>query len=165
MLSITTGQLEGWLAQLLWPFIRVGSCFMVAPAFGALFVPARIRIVLAGAVAMIIAPKVGGAVMSDGKLMKADGQLAGTPSVTVDAIALPLSEEGCAALLKEAAAVQFVMDAFGHLKAIGASDAARPLLDKAGVEPDDGVVGLDKGFIEAAAKRYWDREPKVRTLA
>jgi flagellar biosynthetic protein FliR len=56
MLSITTGQLEGWLAQLLWPFIRVGSCFMVAPAFGALFVPARIRIVLAGAVAMIIAP-------------------------------------------------------------------------------------------------------------
>jgi flagellar biosynthesis protein FliR len=56
MLSITTGQLEGWLAQLLWPFIRIGACFMVAPAFGALFVPARIRIVLAGAVAMIIAP-------------------------------------------------------------------------------------------------------------
>src|SRR3954464_14770757 len=56
MLSITTGQLEGWLPQFWWPFIRVGSCFMVAPAFGALFVPARIRIVLAGAVAMIIAP-------------------------------------------------------------------------------------------------------------
>jgi flagellar biosynthesis protein FliR len=56
MLSLTTGQLEGWLAQLLWPFIRVGSCFMVAPAFGAQFIPARIRIVLAGAVAIIIAP-------------------------------------------------------------------------------------------------------------
>ena len=56
MISLTTGQLEGWLAQLLWPFIRVGACFMVAPAFGAVFVPARIRIVLAGAVAMIIAP-------------------------------------------------------------------------------------------------------------
>ena len=25
MISISTGQLEGWLAQLLWPFIRVGS--------------------------------------------------------------------------------------------------------------------------------------------
>ena len=35
-------------------------------------------------------------------------------------------------LLKEAAAVQFVMDAFGHLKAIGHSAAAKPLLDKAG---------------------------------
>src|SRR3954451_16630972 len=58
MLSITTGQLEGWLAQLLWPFIRVGACFMVAPAFGALFVPPRIRIVLAGAITLIIAPLV-----------------------------------------------------------------------------------------------------------
>src|ERR1700743_2457302 len=56
MFSLTTGQLEGWLAQLLWPFIRVGSCFMVAPAFGGQFIPPRIRIVLAGAVAMIIAP-------------------------------------------------------------------------------------------------------------
>jgi catalase len=119
----------------------------------------------AGGVAMIIAPKVGGTVMSDGKPLKADGQLAGTPSVMVDAIALALSEEGCAALLKEAAAVQFVMDAFGHLKAIGATPAARPLLDRAGVEPDEGVVALDKGFVEAAARRFWDREPKVRTLA
>jgi flagellar biosynthetic protein FliR len=58
MFAITTGQLDGWLAQLLWPFIRVSSCFMVAPAFGALFVPARIRLVLAGAVALIIAPLV-----------------------------------------------------------------------------------------------------------
>src|SRR5215470_15473007 len=56
MISLTTGQLETWLAQLLWPFIRVGSCFMVAPAFGALFVPARIRIVLAGAITLVIAP-------------------------------------------------------------------------------------------------------------
>ena len=49
MITLTTGQLETWLAQLLWPFVRVGSCFMVAPAFGALFVPPRMRIVLAGA--------------------------------------------------------------------------------------------------------------------
>jgi catalase len=119
----------------------------------------------AGAVAKVIAPKIGGAKGADGTLIPADGQLAGTPSVTVDAIALVLSDTGCAALLKEAAAVQFVMDAFGHLKAIGATDAAKPLLDKAGVEPDDGVVGLDADFIKAAAKRFWDREPKVRMLA
>ena len=56
MITLTTGQLETWLAQLLWPFLRVGACFMVAPAFGAVFVPARIRIVLAGAVTLIIAP-------------------------------------------------------------------------------------------------------------
>lgn len=56
------------------------------------------------------------------------------------------------------------MDAFGHLKAIGYNDAAKPLLLKAGVEDDEGITGLD-GFVEAAKKRYWDREPKVRTLA
>ena len=56
MISLTTGQLDAWLAQLLWPFIRVSSCFMVAPAFSAVFVPARIRIVLAGAITLIIAP-------------------------------------------------------------------------------------------------------------
>jgi catalase len=67
--------------------------------------------------------------------------------------------------LHEAAAVQFAMDAFGHLKAIGASKAAKPLLDKAGVAPDEGVVGLGKEFIAAARKRFWNREPSARTLA
>ena len=57
------------------------------------------------------------------------------------------------------------MDAFGHLKAIGASNAARPLLDKAGVVPDEGVTGLDEKFVAAAAKRFYEREASVRTLA
>ncbi len=118
----------------------------------------------AGARAVIVAPKVGGAKMSDGSLLKADAQLAGYPSVMADAVVIALSEEGTAMLLKEGVAVQFVMDAFAHLKAIAASDAAQPLLDKAGVVPDAGVMGLDDGFIAAAAKRYWDREPGVRML-
>lgn len=58
MLQFTTGQLEAWLAQAFWPFVRIGACFMVAPAFGAVFVPARMRIVLAGAVTLIVAPLV-----------------------------------------------------------------------------------------------------------
>ncbi len=56
MITITQAQLEGWLSQLFWPFIRVGACFMVAPAFGALFIPRRMRLVLAGAVAYLVAP-------------------------------------------------------------------------------------------------------------
>ncbi len=119
----------------------------------------------AGGVPKLIAPKIGGAKLADGSLLKADGQLAGTPSQTVDAIAVVLSADGCKALLKEGAAVQFVMDAFGHLKAIGHSPEAKPLLDKAGVEPDAGVTDLGAGFIPAASKRFFDREPKVRTLA
>jgi flagellar biosynthetic protein FliR len=58
MITLTTGQLEGWLSQLFWPFIRIGACFMVAPAFGAVFIPARLRIVLAGAIALLVAPLV-----------------------------------------------------------------------------------------------------------
>ena len=114
---------------------------------------------------VIVAPKVGGAKLSNGEQRKADGQLAGTPSQLFDAVAIIVSEEGCAALMQESAAVEFVMNAFGHLKAIGASKAAQPLLDKAGVELDDGIVGIDGAFVKAAAMRYYDREPSVRMLA
>jgi catalase len=115
--------------------------------------------------AVFVSPKVGGATLSDGSKRKADGQLAGTPSQLFDAVAVVLSDEGCRALVKEAAAVQFVMDAFGHLKAIGASEAAQPLLDKAGVEADEGVTGLGDDFIAAARARFYEREPKLRMLA
>ncbi len=113
----------------------------------------------------IVAPKVGGAKMLDGTVLKPDGQLAGTPSQIFDAVAVVLSEKGCQALMRETAAVQFVMDAFGHLKGIGASKAAMPLLEKAGVKPDKGVTGLGKDFIGAARQRFWGREFQVRMLA
>ncbi|UYY78121.1 catalase [Sphingomonas sp. R1] len=118
----------------------------------------------AGGNAMTIAPKVGAVPLSDGSRIAADAQLFGQPSVTVDACAVILSEDAAAKLVKEGAAVQWVMDAFGHLKAIGANAAAQPLLDKAGVEADAGVTDL-AGLVDAAKQRYWDREPKVRTLA
>ncbi|CAL4867133.1 Catalase C [Asticcacaulis sp. MM231] len=118
----------------------------------------------AGGKAVVVAPKVGKTTLSDGKAVKADGQLAGSPSQIFDAVALVLSEEATAALLKESAAVQFVMDAFGHLKAIAHTPAAQALLDKAGVVPDAGIVAL-KDLPKAGGKRYFDREPGVRTLA
>lgn len=118
----------------------------------------------AGGHAMTIAPKVGKVPLSDGSTIAADAQLFGQSSVTVDACAVILSDEAAQKLTKEGAAIQWVMDAFGHLKAIGHNAAAKPLLDKAGVEPDEGVTDL-AGFVDAAKQRYWDREPKVRTLA
>jgi flagellar biosynthesis protein FliR len=56
MITLTTGQLEGWLIQYFWPFVRIGACFMVAPLIGAQFVPARLRLILAGAVTLLVAP-------------------------------------------------------------------------------------------------------------
>jgi catalase len=123
----------------------------------------------AGASVMIVAPKIGGATLANGKILAVDGQLAGTPSVMFDAVAIVLSEEGTADLLGEGAAVDFAKDAFGHLKAIGYTPQAQPLLDKAGVTPDEGVFDLSgrakTAFTKAASTRQWDREPSVRNLA
>jgi catalase len=100
-------------------------------------------------------------------MLEVDGQLAGTPSVLFDAIAVILSDEGAKAMSKESAAIDFVRDAFGHLKAIAVDKGGQALLKIANVGQDAGVVDTnDKDtFIAAAKTRQWDREKSVRTLA
>ena len=56
MFALTTGQLEAWVAQGFFPFVRIGACLMVAPIFGARFVPPRTRIILALALTALVAP-------------------------------------------------------------------------------------------------------------
>ena len=90
----------------------------------------------AGASVKIIAPKVGGAKLASGSMLAADGQLAGTPSVLFDAVAIILSDEGAQALSRDSAAVDFVRDAFGHLKAIAADKGAQALLKAASIGHD-----------------------------
>ena len=121
----------------------------------------------AGATVKIVAPKVGGVRLADGKHMAADGQLAGTPSVLFDAVAILLSQSGAEQLLKESAAIDFARDVFGHLKAIAIDRGGQVLLKVAGVVPDAGVIPATEpaAFIAAAKTRQWDREPSVRTLA
>ena len=94
----------------------------------------------AGAKLKIVAPKIGGAVASDGSLLEADFQLAGGSSVLFDAVYVSLSESGAKLLSTEAAAVAWVHDAFAHLKVIGANAGAQSLLTTAGVVPDTGVI-------------------------
>ncbi|MCR4308881.1 MAG: catalase [Deltaproteobacteria bacterium] len=121
----------------------------------------------AGATVKIVAPKVGGTKLADGSMLAADGQLAGTPSVLFDAVAVILSNEGAKALSMEGAAIDFVRDAFGHLKAIAVDKGGQALLKTANVGQDAGVVDTNDiaAFIAAAKTRQWDREKSVRTLA
>jgi catalase len=114
-----------------------------------------------------VAPKVGGARLDNGKHLPADGQLAGTPSLVFDAVAVVLGDVAGKRLAKEAAAVDFVRDAYGHLKAIAADDGAQALLRAGGIRKDSGVLDAadTAGFIKAAKTRQWAREPKLRTLA
>jgi catalase len=110
---------------------------------------------------LIIAQKIAPPLLVGGKAHQIDGQLAGTPSVLVDAIVLLLSSDAAQLLAADAAAVQFVRDAFSHLKAIGYTAGAQPLLDRAGVLADEGVVPIEgSGFLAAAKRRFFGREPQ-----
>jgi catalase len=122
-----------------------------------------------GATFAIVAPKAAGVKTANGKRLKADHALSSGPSIFFDAVALVISAEGGALLVREAAAIDWVRDAFGHLKVIGTVEAVGPILEKAAVEEDDGVVDLaDRGgvkaFVDAAKRqRVWAREPTLRT--
>ncbi|WP_410219469.1 catalase [Paracoccus sp. (in: a-proteobacteria)] len=90
---------------------------------------------------------------------KAEAQLAGSPSVLFDAVALVLSPEDAARFAKYKPAIDFVSDAFAHMKAIGADASATALLMAAGVEKDEGVPALEpETFVAAASRRYYARE-------
>jgi len=134
----------------------------------AIFQAVQSAVKKAGAVAEIIAPKVGGVKASDGTWIEAQQMIDGGPSVLYDAVAILASEAGVAKLLQHAPARDFVADAFQHCKFIGHTAAAKPLLDKAGVKPDAGIVPLAgkkdvDQFVGALGKlRIWDRESKVK---
>ena len=88
-------------------------------------------------------------------------------TVLLLAVCLRLSGETRILFPLEGAAIDFVRDAFGHLKAIGADQGGHVLLRSANVARDAGVVDVsdDDAFIAAAKTRQWDREKAVRTLA
>jgi len=115
----------------------------------------------------LIAPRLGGIRLSDGKEAPIDGQLAGSPSAQFDAVASIIPLESGKKLAKQAAAQNWFRDAFGHLKAIAACKGTHAILDAAGVKPDAGVVDPSdtKAFVKAAVSRFWEREPTLRSLA
>ena len=115
----------------------------------------------AGATVKIVAPKVGGAKLASGAMLAADGQLAGTPSVLFDAVAVILSDAGAKALSLESAAIDFVRDAFGHLKAI-AVERWPDSLKIANVGQDAGAVNAgDYDAFIAAKTRQWDEKVRL----
>ncbi|HEX3797334.1 MAG TPA: catalase [Verrucomicrobiae bacterium] len=117
----------------------------------------------------IIAPKIGGAKDSLGKLTPADTSLSGGPSAFFDTVAILTNEKEAEKLAGEAGAVDWVRDAFGHLKVIAHTEGAKVLLSRAGVNVDEGVVSISdaksvNAFIKLAkGGKIWEREPKLRS--
>lgn len=58
MLMFRQAQIWNWIVGFLWPFARIAGCLMVAPGFGAGFVPRRTRLLLSFALAVMVAPLV-----------------------------------------------------------------------------------------------------------
>jgi catalase len=124
-----------------------------------------------GAVFEIVAPKVGGVKTADGKKLAADHGLTAGSSIFFDAVVLAASAEGCKTLMKEAAAVNWLRDAFGHLKVIGYTPDSLPLLEEASIaeKKDEGMIEIAvkagiSAFIEKAKQyKIWEREPKLRS--
>ncbi|TIU51338.1 MAG: catalase, partial [Mesorhizobium sp.] len=123
-----------------------------------------------GAKVEVVARRVGGVEAGDGSWIEANHMIDGGPSVLFDAVVLLVSEEGAEMLSRDAAAKDFVSDAFAHLKFIGFVAGAGPLLASAGVaaDADEGLIELKGGgsarsFVEACRKlRLWARESAVK---
>lgn len=128
---------------------------------------------VAGAKTKIIAEKIAGAMLSDGKLLPAHQRVEGGPSSLFDHVAVIASDDGAQRLAGMGAAQDFVRDAFAHLKTIGFTTNTARLFEKAGLDMDgldDACVTLTKasdadGFIKTASNgKFWAREPLVRPL-
>lgn len=137
----------------------------------ALFDALKAAIEAEGAMVEVIAPAIGGVTADDGSIIGAGQKIGGGPSVLYDAVAVLPSADGVQSLLNNAAAKDFVTDAFAHRKFIGYVGEALTLFEKAGIaaDMDDGFIALDEGsdpagFITACRKlRFWKREQTVNT--
>ena len=97
-----------------------------------------------------------------------DMTIDGGPSCLFDAVVLLAGEADMPLLLASASAVNWLRDAFGHLKAIGFNEASRVLFEKGGLDPDaSGVVAIAakggvEGFISVAKDhKIWERDELV----
>jgi catalase len=134
-----------------------------------LFAALTAAVTKAGGVFEIIAPRIAGVTLSDGELVPAKQKIDGGPSVLYDAVALLLSAEGAAMLVKDAPSNDFVRDAYAHCKFIGYTGDAQQLLDAAGIADklDEACIQIankkDAGaFVEQCGQlRHWERELAV----
>ncbi len=134
---------------------------------GASIVAVQAALTAAGAVACIVAPRLGPVSTADGETLAATATLENSPPVLFDALVLPDGDDGVRLLAGYGQTQEFVTNQYRHGKTILALGAAKALLDKAGIantlasgKPDPGILlagvdTLDDGaaaFIAAVGK-------------
>jgi catalase len=126
----------------------------------------------AGAMTVIIAPKIGGATLSDGTKVAADEKIGGGPSVLFDAVAIIPAKAAADKLKDDGTSKDFAADAFAHCKFIAYVQDALPIFQAVGIDTalDQACMEIKSmadadQFIKACAKlRFWEREPKVEKV-
>jgi catalase len=125
-----------------------------------------------GATLEVIAPQIGGVTLSDGSWVNAEHNIIGGSAVLFDAVAILVSKEGSKKLLKEAAARDFIADAYANYKFIGYVDETKLLFEKVGLieDLDEGCIHLkNKAAIDQFIKqcrsiRFWKREEALLNI-
>lgn len=128
-----------------------------------------------GAIAEVIAPKLGAITAENNAEIMADKSLLTAASVLYDAVYVPGGTNSVAFLAADPDAIHFLNEAYRHCKAIAVDEAALPVLESTyfakripthgdknieeGVIVHDDRAQLAKQFISAVAlHRFWDRE-------
>jgi len=138
---------------------------------GARLAALRAAVEAAGAKLQLVARTITGVKQRDGARVQVDHAMPGGASVLFDAVAILPGKAGLAALRRESAALDFVRDAYAHLKVIAFDGDGEELLRAAGLtaaEGDAGLVRLSRQtdaarFVATAKKgRVWAREPATK---
>lgn len=142
------------------------------------------RLMAEGAVAEVIAPKLGYIVSESNQALKVDKSFLTAASVLYDAVYVPGGMNSIATLTAEADAIHFLNEAFKHCKPIAADAFSLPVLKetyfgkylpanhKEASQMIEGVLVHEESevlraeFIEAIAHhRFWQREKKLKVPA
>jgi catalase len=157
---------------------------LIAPGFAGREVDEVKRALEKGGAAMeLVAPKLGPVKSDAGDAMNATKTFLTAASVLYDAVYVPGGKASVDALNAQGDAVHFVLEAFRHCKAIGASGEGVDLLARAGIggaSPDagaksatktisvrgvvrgDGGAAFAKELVAAIAQhRHWERDDKA----
>ena len=115
-----------------------------------------------GAVARLIAPRIGSVATVEGDMLDADASLENEPGFLFDALVLPDGQDGVEALALDGHTMEFIKDQYRHCKTVLVLGASSVLLQKAGVpttlpdgKPDTGLIIVPSGsVVDAAAATF-----------
>lgn len=115
----------------------------------------------------LVGLKAGPVKLDDGVQVPPDHFLEGAPSVLFDGVIIAVADPIAPDLIGQAAYVNWIRDAYSHLKVIGATSDLDSIIEIAGIVKDKGILEVDPETINSylnafASYKIWDRETRVR---